>query len=78
LRSAISSGVSARPSSATIGEREWQVYDRRDADDPGNLAYILTTVSGDSTIVLGGTASAAEFEVLAAAVDAALDAEDRS
>jgi hypothetical protein len=64
--------------SATIGDREWQVYDRRDADDPGNLAYILTTMSGDSTIVLGGTASAAEFEVLAAAVDAALDAEDRS
>ena len=63
--------------SVAIGDRDWQVYDRRDADDPGNLAYILTTVSGDSTIVLGGTASDAEFEVLASAVDAALDAEDR-
>ena len=58
----------------TIGDRVWQVYDRRDVDDPGNLAYILTTAEGDSTIVLGGTASDAEFEVLADAVDAQLDA----
>jgi hypothetical protein len=62
----------------TIGDRDWQVYDRRDVTDPGNLAYVLTTVSGDSTIVLGGTASDAEFEVLAAAVGAELDAEGTS
>ena len=59
----------------TIGDRVWQVHDRRDADDPGNLAYILTTVSGASTVVLGGTASDAEFEQLATAVDAQLDEE---
>ena len=58
----------------TIGDRSWQVYDRRDVDDPGNLAYILTTTEGDSTVVLGGTAGDAEFEVLAEAVDAQLDA----
>jgi hypothetical protein len=58
----------------TIGDRVWTVYDRRDVQDPGNLAYALTTVEGDSTIVLGGTASDAEFEELAEAVDAELDA----
>jgi hypothetical protein len=62
----------------TIGDRVWQVYDRRDVRDPGNLAYVLTTVSGESAIVLGGTASDAEFEALAAAVDAELDAEGTS
>ncbi|HEX7835308.1 MAG TPA: DUF4245 family protein [Pseudolysinimonas sp.] len=58
----------------TIGGHRWTIYDRRDAQDPGNLAYIMTTVSGDSTIVLGGTASDAEFGVLADAVGAELDA----
>ncbi len=62
----------------TIGDHVWQVYDRRDIPDPGNLAYILTTVSGDSAIVLGGTASDAEFEVLAAAVGAELGPEGTS
>ncbi len=62
----------------TIGDRVWQVYDRRDLRDPGNLAYLLTTVSGDSAIVLGGTASDAEFEVLAAAVGAELGADGDS
>jgi len=59
----------------TIGDRVWQVYDRRDVPEPGNLAYILTTVSGETGIVLGGTASDAEFEVLAAAVGAELGPE---
>jgi len=58
----------------TIGGQVWQVYDRREVQDPGNLAYIMTTVSGDSTIVLGGTAADAEFEVLAEAVGAELRA----
>jgi hypothetical protein len=62
----------------TIGDRVWQVYDRRDVQDPGNLAYILTTVSGDSAIVLGGTASDAEFEVLASAVGDELGPEGTS
>ncbi len=58
----------------TIGDRVWQIYDRRDVEDPGNLAYAMTTTDGDATIVLGGTATDAEFEVLAQAVDAELDA----
>jgi hypothetical protein len=60
--------------SVTIGDHRWQVYDRRDADDPGNLAYIMTTESGDSTVVLGGTAGDLEFGELADAVSAQLDA----
>ena len=57
----------------TISGHEWQVYDRRDAQDPGNLAYIMTTVSGESTIVLGGTANDDEFRVLTMSVAAQLD-----
>jgi hypothetical protein len=60
--------------SVTVGDRVWQVSDRRDTDDPGILAYIMTTVEGDSTIVLGGTASDAEFLVLAEAIGEQLDA----
>lgn len=56
----------------TIGDLLWLIYDRRDVRDPGNLAYVLTTVSGESTIVLGGTAADEEFEVLATAVTAQL------
>jgi len=62
----------------TIGDRVWQVYDRRDVQDPGNLAYILTTVSGESAIVLGGTASDEEFTELAEAVGAELGPEGTS
>ena len=58
----------------TIGGQRWTIYDRRDLQDPGNLAYIMTTVSGDSTIVLGGTASESEFGVLADAVGQQLEA----
>jgi hypothetical protein len=56
-----------------IGSIEWTSYDRRDADDPGNVAYALVTESGRSTIVLAGTASDAEFAVLAEAVAAEVE-----
>jgi len=46
----------------------WTSYDRRDASDVGNVAYALVTTHGDSTIVLAGTATEAEFETLAAAI----------
>lgn len=51
-----------------IAGREWTVYDHRDDDDPGNLAYALETTIGRSRVVLSGTASNAEFRELAAAV----------
>ncbi|WP_157981689.1 DUF4245 domain-containing protein [Protaetiibacter intestinalis] len=52
----------------SLGGVDWTIYDRRDADDPGNVAYALVTESGASTIVLAGTADDAEFEELARAV----------
>jgi len=51
-----------------LGGLRWDAYDRRDVPDPGNVAYALATEAGASTIVLGGTASDAEFAELAAAV----------
>ena len=54
------------------GGLRWDAYDRRDVADPGNVAFALVTTSGASTIVLGGTASDAEFAVLATAVGKAL------
>lgn len=46
----------------------WEVYDRRDAEQPGNLAYALATTAGTTTVVLHGTADDAEFEALATAI----------
>src|SRR5690606_6709995 len=50
----------------------WQLYDNRDRDDAGNLAYIMTAEHGASTVVLVGTAPDSEFETLAASVSAEL------
>ena len=64
----------ALPSSTTrIAGITWDVYDRRDADDPGNLAYALVATVERSTFVLAGTASDEEFETLAGAVAAEVD-----
>jgi len=58
--------ASAKPTgSTTIDGVEWTVYDHRDGDDPGNLAYALVTENSDSTYVLHGTASDNEFALLA-------------
>jgi hypothetical protein len=51
-----------------IAGQDWDVYDRRDADDPGNHEYALVTTAGDLTVVLYGTASNDEFEMLATAI----------
>ena len=56
----------------TIDGVTWIVYDQRDADDPGNFAYSMSTEVTGGTIVLHGTASDAEFEQLATAVVAEL------
>ena len=53
---------------ADHGGLRWDAYDRRDEPDPGNVEYALVTETGASTIVLGGTASDAEFAELASAV----------
>ncbi|GAB3607300.1 DUF4245 domain-containing protein [Conyzicola nivalis] len=58
----------------TVDGREWTVYDNRDGDDPGNLAYAMVTESGDSTYVLYGTADTNEFRTLAGSVGTEIDA----
>jgi hypothetical protein len=61
---------SAEPTgSLVIGNLTWTVYDHRDADDPGNLAYALVTETQESTFVLYGTATDTEFETLATALE---------
>lgn len=64
---AVSSGT------VRIGGVAWDSYDRRDLDDPGNLAYALVATFDRSTIVLGGTASDTDFATLAEAVSDALE-----
>ena len=54
----------------TIDGVDWVVYDQRGASDPGNFAYSLATTRGESTVLLHGTASDEEFELLATAVAA--------
>jgi len=57
----------------SFGGYRWQVYDHRTDDHPGNLAYALVTTVGDSTIVLAGTASDAEFATLATEISGELE-----
>ncbi len=61
------------------GEREiagitWTEHDQRAAEDPGNLAFVLTTQQGASTVVVAGTAGDAELQTFAEAVSAQLAA----
>jgi len=58
---------------ATFGGFRWQVYDHRSDDSPCNLAYALVTTVGDSTVVLAGTASDAEFATLATEISGELE-----
>lgn len=57
-------------STRDLGGLTWDVRDRRDARDPGNVAYALSTTVDRSTYVLYGTADDAEFTQLAEAVAA--------
>jgi hypothetical protein len=57
----------------TIGGREWTEYDYRSTEDAKNLAYSLVTVNGASTFVLYGTASDAEFTLLAESISAQIE-----
>jgi len=60
----------AETGSVTIDGLTWSVYDQRDKSDTGNFAYSMSTTTGDSTILLHGTAPIAEFELLAASIAA--------
>lgn len=54
--------------SVTIDGVSWAVYDYRDAEDAGNLAYAMAATVGDSTYVVFGTASDIEFHTLVTAM----------
>jgi hypothetical protein len=57
------------PTGATVIDSvTWDVYDHRDAKDPGNFAYALVAETGPDTYVLYGTAADSEFETLATAI----------
>lgn len=56
----------------TIAGQQWTVYDNRSLEGAGNVKYALVTSSGNTTIVLFGTASDAEFEQLATSISADL------
>lgn len=66
----VANAVQARPAtgSTTIAGLDWQVYDRRDGESPGNYAYSMTTTVDRSSYVLHGTADDVEFEQLATAL----------
>lgn len=55
-----------------IGGVEWQRYDRRGVEGVGLREIALVTTTPDSTVVLYGTASDADLDVLATAVAAEL------
>jgi hypothetical protein len=57
---------------ASFGAFRWQVYDHRSDSNPGNLAYALVTTVGETTVVLAGTASDAEFSTLATEISGEL------
>lgn len=54
----------------------WDVYDQRDADDPGNYAYSLATSAGGSEYLLHGTASSNEFGLFASALASEIDSQE--
>lgn len=58
---------------AVVAGVSWKVYDRRDARDPGNFAYAMSTTSGSSAYVVFGTAKTTEFHTLATALATQLD-----
>ncbi len=59
----------------TIAGRQWQYYDRRGVDGIGLREVALVTRTPDSTVVLYGTASNGDLELLATAVAAELPAD---
>ena len=57
----------------TIDGIEWTVYDNRDGDDPGNLAYAMVTAAGDSTFAIYGTADSNEFRTFAGSLSSEIE-----
>lgn len=51
--------------SKTISGLTWSIYDYRSTAEVGNLAYVMQTQTDSGAIVLFGTASEQDFDVLA-------------
>jgi hypothetical protein len=54
----------------TIDGVDWDIYDQRESDDPGNYAYSLATTVSGSEFLVHGTASDNEFALFASALAA--------
>lgn len=52
----------------TIGGVDWRTIDRRAESDTGNHAFTMVAETGDSTVVLHGTATPEDFRIVAEAV----------
>ncbi|ARC56233.1 hypothetical protein AS850_03980 [Frondihabitans sp. 762G35] len=63
LSNTLEKGVAT--SSTSVGGVTWKVYDRRSDTNAGNLAYSMSAVIDRSTVVLSGTATDAQFDLLA-------------
>jgi energy-converting hydrogenase Eha subunit A len=57
----------------TIAGLEWKTFDHRDEEDKGNLAFAMATTVDGTDYVLFGTASDAEFELLASSIGEELE-----
>jgi len=64
----LQTGNHAATDTLEIDGADWTAYDRRDQQDTGNLAYAIVSTFDRATVVLGGTATDAEFQTLGAAV----------
>lgn len=55
------------PTTATIAGRTWAVFDRTGVDNPGNreMIYLLSDQTDLGTLVVSGSASAAEIDLVA-------------
>jgi hypothetical protein len=58
----------------TIDGIEWTIYDDRDGEDPGNLAYAMVAEAGDSMYAIYGTADSNEFRTLAGSLTSDIEA----
>ncbi|GAA1205838.1 DUF4245 domain-containing protein [Rhodoglobus aureus] len=59
----------------TIEGIDWKIYDRRSSSGTGNYAYSMSAQIAGSTVVLHGTATDNEFELLAASIAAEAEAQ---
>lgn len=61
-------GTAQRTGTTTIAGIRWNVYNQRDASDPGNFGYSLATTVGSTRYLLHGSAGNAEFRELATSI----------